>query len=291
MDYQEKGILKPSMKLNPIGILQGRLIPSPSGKLQVFPVDRWEEEFSLASTLGFQGIEWLLEAETGDQNPLWQKESWPRIEDLMKNQGMEIPSVCADYVQSSHLSSQSGITPQRWAGRLASAVEAAGNLGARCVLVPAMEQALQPRSKAQEALIRGLAPALDRALQWGVKVGLEMEWPAEEQAGLVEQIGHPAAGVYYDLGNATSRGFQLGRDIRLLGGTLVGVHVKDRKIHGPSVPLGQGDTDFTAAFQALQEIEYEGPFILETPRGTDPLSAARENLAFVRQALNATGIQ
>jgi hexulose-6-phosphate isomerase len=98
-------------------------------------------------------------------------------------------------------------------------------------------------------------------------------------------------GVYYDLGNATSRGFQLGREIRLLGGMLVGVHVKDRKIHGPSVPLGQGDTDFTAAFQALQEIDYGGPFILETPRGADPLSAARENLGFVRQALKATGIQ
>jgi len=50
---------------NPVGIMQGRLVPSRTGRLQAFPSTRWEDEFAIAATLGFGAIEWLLDAETG----------------------------------------------------------------------------------------------------------------------------------------------------------------------------------------------------------------------------------
>jgi hexulose-6-phosphate isomerase len=100
------------------------------------------------------------------------------------------------------------------------------------------------------------------------------------------KIGHPALGIYYDLGNATSHGYNPSKDIRKIGQFLVGVHIKDRKVGGGSFPLSEGDTDFMGGFQALIEIGYEGPFILETPRGVDPVDTARKHLDFVKRTMS-----
>ena len=42
------------------------------------------------------------------------------------------------------------------------------------------------------------------------------------------------------------------------------MHIKDRKIGGPNVILGQGDVDFLECLNALKDIEYKGMMTLET---------------------------
>jgi hexulose-6-phosphate isomerase len=90
-------------------------------------------------------------------------------------------------------------------------------------------------------------------------------------------------GVYYDVGNATSKGYDIASDIRFVGPLLYGVHIKDRKRGGPSVLLGQGETDFEAFFKALAEIHYTGQLVLQTAFGQDYLTIARSHLAMVRR--------
>ena len=51
------------------GIVQGRLTPSPPGCLQWFPQERWENEFSLAGTLGISYIELIAEVQHNPDNP------------------------------------------------------------------------------------------------------------------------------------------------------------------------------------------------------------------------------
>ncbi len=274
---------------NPIGIMQGRLVSSPMGKLQAFPIEKWEMEFPIAAEVGFQAIEWLLDADTGLENPLLSGKRRDRIRELIREHGVRIHSVCADYLQFFPLFLLPGDIRRRREIQLTRSIEAAQQVGAEAIVIPCGGQDLRPNSPQEDALKSALEPVLERAGQVGVKVGLEMDWAATEQISLVQQIGHPALGVYYDLGNAASRGYLPAEEIRSLGSILVGVHVKDRKIQGPSVFLGEGDTDFPSAFRALQEIDYQGPFILETPRGDDPLDAARRNLAFVRGVLNPLG--
>ena len=78
----------------------------------------------------------------------------------------------------------------------------------------------------------------------GVSIALETELPAGAYCALVEEAGHPALGIYYDAGNAAAKGYDLAADVRAIAPWLRGVHVKDRKRGGGSVPLGQGDADF-----------------------------------------------
>jgi len=171
------------------------------------------------------------------------------------------------------------------ASRLRAVIEMAQDIGAQCVLVPCCENSLEPDSQGEQALVESLEVVLERASQNGVKVGLEMDWPATDQCRLMAKIGHPALGIYYDLGNATSHGYNPSKDIRKIGQFLVGVHIKDRKVGGGSFLLSEGDTDFMGGFQALIEIGYEGPFILETPRGVDAVDTARKHLDFVKRTM------
>src|SRR5262245_39403699 len=120
-----------------------------------------------------------------------------------------------------------------------------------------------------------------------MRLGLETELPAEDYRTLVEAASHPALVVYYDVGNATAKGFDVASDIRVLGPHLGGVHIKDRRLSGPSMPLGRGDVNFAAFFEALAEAGYEGPLVLQPATNADFLGAAAENLSFVRNHLQA----
>lgn len=45
------------------------------------------------------------------------------------------------------------------------------------------------------------------------------------------------------------------------------------------------DVDFAVSFHALRMIPYQGPFLLETTTGDNPLEYARRHLAFVRKMM------
>ena len=62
-------------------------------------------------------------------------------------------------------------------------------------------------------------------------------------------------------------------------------NIKDRKIDGPNISLGEGDVNFEACFEALKKIRYEGLMILETMYYEDPLMDARKNLDFVKSLI------
>lgn len=265
--------------------MQGRLVPSWNGQLQAFPIDRWEEEFTIASAVGLNSIEWLLDDATCTGNPLWREEECLRIKKNIRDHGMAVSSVCADYLQAFPLTVINRDTRRSRALRLKAVVAAAHELGVQCVLVPCFGKELHPGSSEQDALMEGLLPVLERAWGMGMKVGLEMGWRASDQCRLVDQLSHPALGIYYDFGNATILGYPPGEEIRIIGDRLFGVHLKDRRRNGESVMLGTGDTDLSGGFRALQETGYRGPLILETPRGTDPTAAARQNLAYVRRVM------
>ena len=101
----------------------------------------------------------------------------------------------------------------------------------------------------------------------------------------MEQGDHPSLGIYYDAGNAAAKGYDIAADIHTLGPFLCGVHIKDRKRNGPSVLLGQGDANFMAFFQALADVGYTGPFVLQTAFGEDYLDVARTHMKFVKDHL------
>jgi sugar phosphate isomerase/epimerase len=64
------------------------------------------------------------------------------------------------------------------------------------------------------------------------------------------------------------------------------IHIKDRKLHGGSVLLGTGDTNFKSFFTALSTIDYNGPFIMQVYRDEEGIAIFESQLNDFKNFLN-----
>jgi L-ribulose-5-phosphate 3-epimerase len=130
-------------------------------------------------------------------------------------------------------------------------------------------------------MLRKMAPV---AADAGVVLGLENSLSPADNAKLVDLVGHPGVGVYYDLHNMATygHGAQAIPGVKLLGKERICmVHVKndDKCIDEP------GPIDWAAAFRQFNEIRYEGWYVYETShRNLDACAKdTQRNNAFLRQ--------
>ena len=72
--------------------------------------------------------------------------------------------------------------------------------------------------------------------------------------------------INYDTGNSASLGFNSKEELTMTGKYIKNIHIKDRKLHGGTVPFGQGDVNFDLFFSTLNDIEYKGDLILQGAR-------------------------
>ncbi len=122
-------------------------------------------------------------------------------------------------------------------------------------------------ARTKEALLE----LADDAAAEQVHIGLENVWnkfllSPLEFAALLDEVGSPWIGAYFDVGNVLAFGYPE-QWIRILGARICKVHVKDFKtgignISGFCNPL-QGDVNWKAVSDALQAAGYTGPVTAE----------------------------
>ncbi len=265
--------------------MQGRLSPPRPDNPQYFPGDRWRVEYEEAARLGFDTVEWLLDTRSLSTNPILTGDGQRDIVAAGRESGVRTATVCADHFKGGGLISGEPGHDLRLLERL---VEATVEIGAACMLLPFIEQSSVEDVGGRLRLTGLLRPALELAASGGLALAVETDLAADVLSGWVDEVAHPAFGVYYDLGNAVADGFDPVAEIAILGDRIRGVHVKDRSPGGPNVPLGEGEVDFVGAFAALTETGYDGPLVLETVRGDDFLGDARKHLNLVNRALTVS---
>lgn len=272
----------------PISIMLGRLSPPVAGRLQAFPWDSWAGEFEHARTLGFDGLEWLFDADRYQENPIWTAAGISALRARSRGTDTTLRSLCADYFLAHPFVRVSREDRDHAITVLERLIRCASSAGIETILLPVLESAEVRTPDEKDQLLDALHGPLQLADEFGVRLGLETELPAHEFLDLIEVAGHPSLGAYYDTGNATAKGFDIAADVRILGPRLVGVHIKDRKVDGGSVRLGAGDADFRSFMTALGETTFTGPLVLQTPSGRDYLGAAGFQLAFISQVVRAS---
>lgn len=266
----------------PVAILQGRLSPSTDGRFQFFPQD-WASEFGVAKAMGFAGIEWLCDWPEMAKgiNPLTSVTGRSDIGEVVRATHTPVISVCADWYMKRDLR-QSEQVMGDW---LLTVLEAATHTSDRRVLIPLLE-ANAPRDDSEEQLIVGhlkrFLPVLEK-LQ--VCLAFETEMKRERLAHFVDAFGSPQVGVYYDIGNCTSYGFDCPSDIEYLSERVKGVHIKDRKRNSTqSVPLGKGDANIRGSLEALRNIGWKGHLVLQAWRSPSAyLQDAKQQLAYMHE--------
>jgi sugar phosphate isomerase/epimerase len=123
-------------------------------------------------------------------------------------------------------------------------------------------------------LLKELAP---RAEKEGVILGLEDYMSAESNLAVIDRVGSPAVQVYYDVGNSTDKGYDIYKEIRLLGKRICEFHAKDA-----GHMLGQGRVDFKAVREAMDETGYEGWINIEAAAPHGLIADYKTHLAFLR---------
>ena len=270
--------------MNKIGIMQGRLSPRPENekRLQFFPVD-WRREFEAARAIGFDCIEWLLDWEEFKKNPLLSEHGAKEIRSAARASGVETLSLCSDYFMKYPLAAGDPVAAAR---EVSVQMRAAAACGQNLILIPLLEDHAVTGEAEKQRIISVVARAREGVPDTRVRIAFETELPADELIDFVDRFRNPRVGVYYDIGNCTSYGFDCPRDLTKLSKRVFGVHIKDRKAgSAQSVMLGAGDADFEKCFAVLSDVGYTGTYILQAWRGDDYRDDAATQLKFVREIM------
>jgi L-ribulose-5-phosphate 3-epimerase len=274
--------------MNAIGITQSRLSRPNDGRIQSFPVETWENEFTIARKVGIDYIEWVYQAETESLNPLSSDDGLRKISEVAASSGVGVSSVTVDYYMTHRLVASDGTLAQPTIEHFILLLRRAKRLGVRYVM-PAFVDGGQLRSDAEidgfRLLLLNLRGVLDELGDVGIF--METDLAPSTWADILQQVSHEQVRVCYDTGDRASQGHDAVEDFEYLGKWLGAVHIKDRILGGGSVPLGTGATNFATCFRLIHDADYRGVIILQTAReesGSEVELAVR-NIEFVRKHL------
>jgi L-ribulose-5-phosphate 3-epimerase len=266
---------------NPIGVMQGRLLPKYNGRYQAHPVGYWQDEFSKAAELGLDCIEFILDYNDAEQNPLMTQEGCKEIQFVCERTGVKVISVCADYFMEAPLHSENNQKAERSIEVLKQLLKTAAELGVRDIVIPCVDLSSikneQDSARFQEVLFE----VLPKAEQSGANLSLETDLNPSQFAHLLNQLDSPFVTVNYDIGNSASLGYNPNDELSAYGERISDIHIKDRLLGGGSIVLGQGDSDYDSFFTKLKDFNYQGPFIMQAYRDEEGVEIFKQQLNWI----------
>ncbi len=268
---------------NPIGVMQGRLLPKYQGRYQAHPVGYWQDEFPKAAELGLDCIEFILDFNDAELNPLLRDDGPDEILLLSEKTGVKVSTVCCDYFMEAplhHSDEQIAAQSQSVLQRLLSNGK---KLGLTDIVIPCVDQSSLIDNAATERFVAWSRPLEEAAEKSGINLCLETDLAPHPLAELLDRFESPLVTVNYDTGNSAALGYDPAEEMACYGHKISDIHIKDRKLGGGSVPLGTGAAHFGRFFEALRSLNYAGAFIIQAYRDDEGLGVFEQQLAWVCQ--------
>lgn len=265
--------------------MQGRLVPPESGRFQSFPRARWRDEFALAAAAGLDTIEWIYDGYGEDLNPLATEAGIRELNSLCEFHGVAVESVCADWFMDFPLIGiEAEQARERWL-RLGWLMQQCAPLKINRVVVPFVDASAIRNADDVASVTTGINSLVPMIELTKVELHLETSLSPPDFSSLLARSMHPGIKVNYDAGNSASLGYRPQDEFAAFGARVGSVHLKDRRKGAGTVPLGEGDTDFSALFDCLKAVNYSGDFVLQVARGADgdELPWTRQNVRIARQ--------
>lgn len=241
----------------------------------------FETRLRTARDAGFEGVEPTvsepgagpLTLETTEREAAQLREKAARV-------GVELPSVmCGAAVSKTPMIHPDASVRAEAVGNLGRTLERAGWLGATAVLLhPGHLKAETRYDQAWTWVRQGLSAAGEHAAKHGVTLAIENVWnkfllsPTEMQQ-MLDEVGNPYVGAYFDVGNCILYGFPE-HWVGVLGEHIKKVHVKDfKRAVGTSKGFCQlldGDADYAAVMRELRAAGYDDYLTSEVSVGAMP---------------------
>jgi len=270
-----------------IGLMQGRLTPPKRHPIQEFP-EAWEQEFPAAGALGFDAIEFIFGGpqDTLPSHPLLEP-GLTAIRRQVERSGVEIVSICADHFMAEPL--HRGDRTAREASRtlLEQLISQAGALGVTDIVLPCVDDAALRGIDDEDALLQALGAVEGVCERAEVRLALELDLPPQGVRRLLERADSPWIRVNFDAGNSAALGYDSTEEWETYGEHVSSVHIKDRRLHGGTVPLGTGAVQFDRFFTGARKAGYSGLLTIQGARGSDHIAIAAGYRHFVEELVLA----
>ena len=249
--------------------MQGRLSPIVDGRIQAFPWSSWKDEFLMAEGIGIHAMEWTLDQERLYENPLLTKVGQRQIKELCQSHGLTIPSLTGDCFMQAPFWRVKGEERVALERDFHAVIAGCAAVGIFMIVVPLVDNGRLENAEQEDMLITFFESITGYFNSNGMKVAFESDFAPGELSRFIGRLDPISFGINYDIGNSAALGFDPAEEIACYGGRIINVHIKDRLLAGPTVPLGTGSADMKTVFTSLAKAGYDGNYILQTARATD----------------------
>ena len=268
-------------------IVQGRLLSQENNQLQSFPM-KWRDEFPLIQDLGFNGIEWIYDKFSEKTNPIITKQGQKEIINLSKKYNVKLSNIVFDWFIEFPLYVDGVIESSRYE-KLEYLINLSSKIGFKRIIFPILESNSLNTSFIKNDFIKLCKEKISGLLDKNdIEFHLETSMTPEEELNLLSSINHPKFFICFDMGNSASLGFEPVDTLNKIKKFLGSVHIKDRKLHGFTVPLGTGNVNFFHIFSTLQTLNFVGPISFQCFRdsSSDNISLIKKYSKFINDIIS-----
>ena len=271
---------------NKLGVMQGRLLPKYQGRYQAFPINSWQNEFKIAKYCDLDLIEFILDFNDVEDNPLFNNDGINLIKSLKKESGVSVKTICADYFMEAPLHSDDPNVAKNSFRVLERLISAALKLEVTDIVIPCVDQSSLETKEAKNRFVHQVSKIIPIIEKQNINLSLETDLPPKSFVKLLNELKSDNITVNYDIGNSASLGFNSDEELDAYGERISDIHIKDRILNGGPVILGEGNADFENFFNKLKSFDYKGPFIMQAYRDEEGVEIFKKQLSWVKQFLN-----
>ena len=271
---------------NLIGVMQGRLLPKYQGRYQAFPIGMWQDEFRVAKECGLDLIEFILDFNDAELNPLLKKGGIKEILEISQKTGVTVQTICADYFMEAPLHSNDRVVVEKSFQVLRILLETAKSLQITNIVIPCVDQSSLGTKEAVDRFVRQIIKIIPRIEKYNINLSLETDLAPQPFIELLNKLNSKNITVNYDIGNSAALGFDSNEELEAYGDRITDIHIKDRVLGGGPVTLGKGNADFSKFFGKLKEFDYQGPFIMQAYRDDEGVKIFKKQLDWIEKYFN-----
>lgn len=271
---------------NKIGIMQGRLLPKYLGKYQAHPIGYWQKEFNFANHLGLDCIEFILDFDQSENNPLLKSNGLNEIQKIEKISGVKVLSICADYFMEAPIHSDNFDVVDESLVILDRLIKNASSINASDIIIPCVDKSSLKNKKNIDNFVNNIKLVVKTAETLNVNICLETDLEPKIFSNILDKIGSNNVTVNYDIGNSAAMGYDPVEEFKAYGDKITDLHIKDRKLGSGSVPLGTGSANFNKIFDLIQKYDYKGIIVFQAFRDDEGVEIFKKQKSWFFKKLN-----
>ena len=262
--------------------MQGRLLPKYQGRYQAHPINYWQDEFVIAQKIGLDCIEFILDFNNAENNPLLKAGGIDEINKLIEQTGVGVKTICADYFMEAPLHFEDIKASEQSQNIMIKLLNNAAGLGITDIVIPCLDQSSLNNQLAVNRFVERLSPVVNIAENLGVNLSLETDLAPQPFVELLDRFNSKRVTVNYDIGNSAALGYNPVEELDAYGMKITDIHIKDRIKGGKSVLLGEGAANFNVFFSKLKEFDYCAPFIMQAYRDDEGVEVFKKQLTWFK---------